>query len=251
MWATRFDIASNSDRKVIWLDYLFAVNLLAFYEHVGSMIVKDLKPDYRERALNGQIPLCWDELSNAWLAGRPYQVTGNRMLYRNGPMQLVDYLFDHNDTQVRGGWRNDVFRLIYRQTLSLIEEVDSKPKAEEWGRRFKKLIIFTCWLLPYACKDTLFDRTKPKEGKPSERMWFSSYQAERPEELMGLYNSRANSDQGEDFPVLFRLIHIHCYWQTGRKSKVLYGRPLKSKMVQEIQGLSPHGREQYFKGLMT
>ena len=86
---------------------------------------------------------------------------------------------------------------------------------------------------------------------------------------MGLYESRANSDQGDDFEELLRLADIYCDWQTGRKKKVLGGQPLqlkkllelqglsphaqplKSKMVLELQGLSPHAREAYFANLMS
>jgi len=173
------------------------------------------------------------------------------MQYKNGPAGLVDYLFDFGDARARGGWANSQYRVIYQQTLSLIEDVISKARAEEWGRQLKKLVIFTCWLLPYPSKAVLFGRTSPKGGHPSERKWFSSYYAEKSDELMGLYDSRANSDEGDDFQHLLRFTHIYCHWQTGRKGEVLCGRPLKSKMVQELQGLSAHAREQYFKKLMA
>jgi hypothetical protein len=81
-------------------------------------------------------------------------------------------------------------------------------------------------------------------------MWFSSYQAKQPEEFMGLYNSKANSNQGDDFQKLFRLADIYYDWQTGRK-KVLGGRPLMSKKLLELQGLSPHAREVYSANLMS
>jgi hypothetical protein len=126
------------------------------------------------------------------------------MHYKDGPMGLVDYLFDFNDPSVRGGWVNSKYQLIYLQTLGLIEEIDSKARAEEWGRQFKKLVIFTCWLLPYLSKDVLFDRTKPQGSRPSERKWFSSYHDEQSDELMSLYDSRANSDEGDDFQALLR-----------------------------------------------
>jgi hypothetical protein len=250
-WAQKFNVTSTEHKKKLWLHYLYAINLQVFHEVIGSTIAKDLKPEYRQRASNGQLSLCWNELSNAWAVGRPHCVGGNRMHYKDGPMGLVDYLFDFNDTSVRGGWANSKYRLIYQQTLGLIEEVDSKARAEEWGRQFKKLVIFTCWLLPYPSKDVLFDRTKRQGGRPSERMWFSSYHDEQSDELMGLYDSRANSDEGDDFQALLRFTHIYCHWQTGRKNRVLYGRPLKSKMVLEIQGLSLIERERYFANLMS
>jgi hypothetical protein len=68
---------------------------------------------------------------------------------------------------------------------------------------------------------------------------------------MELYNTRADSDQGDDFRALLRLVHIYPHWQTGRKGKVLCSQPLKSMMVLELQGLSPYDREQYFANLMT
>ena len=109
-------------------------------------------------------------------------------------MELVDYLFDSDDTSIRGAWKKSSYRLIYQRTLKAIEEIDSKPRAKEWGRQFKKLLIFTCWLLPYATKTVLFDRARRGNGLPTERKWFSCYQARLPQKFMGLYDSRANSD---------------------------------------------------------
>jgi hypothetical protein len=249
-WAQRFNIASNYGRKRLWLDYLFAVNLQVFNEFIGNAIKGDLKPEYQQRALDGQVALCWDELSNAWAVGQPRLVVHSATRYKDGPMQLVDYLFDSDDTSVRGVWKKSSYRLIYQRTLKAIEEIDSKPRAEEWGRQFKKLLIFTCWLLPYATKTVLFDRARRGNGLPTERKWFSSYQATLPENFIHLYNSQ-NSDQGEDFQALLRLTHVYSNWQTGRKTTRLRGRPLKSKMVLELQGLSPHAREQYFENLMA
>ena len=82
-------------------------------------------------------------------------------------MELVDYLFDSDDTSIRGAWKKSSYRLVYQRTLKAIEEIDSKPRAEEWGRQFKKLLIFTCWLLPYPTKAALFGCTKTKNGLPT------------------------------------------------------------------------------------
>lgn len=127
----------------------------------------------------------------------------------------------------------------------------SKRAADEWGQQLKKLVIFTCWLLPYACRNTLFDRTKASGEELSKLKWFSSYQTQDPEEFMALYTTTANSDQGDDFQALLRLIRQYPHWQTGRKRNVLAGQPLRSKMVLEMQGLSPHAWEEYFAKLMT
>ena len=105
--------------------------------------------------------------------------------------------------------------------------------------------------MPYATKTVLFDRARTGNGLPTERKWFSSYQARLPQKFIGLYNSRANSDQGDDFRALLRLTNVYSNWQTGRKKTGLRGRPLQSKMVLELQGLSPHAREEYFTSLVA
>ena len=133
MWARRFDIASNRDKGKAWLEYLFAVNLQLFNECVGSAIKEDLKPEYLQRGLAGQIPLCFDELAIAYAIGPPHLVAGNRMKYSNGPMELVDYLFDFEDNKARGGWAKTSYRLVYQRTLGLVEEIYSKAKADEWS----------------------------------------------------------------------------------------------------------------------
>src|SRR5277367_2026317 len=109
------------------------------------------------------------------------------MHYKSGLMELVDYLFDFGDNKAQGAWKMTSYRFMYQRTLSLIEEVFSKPAVEEWGQQLKKLVIFTCWLLPYAYKNTLFGRTKASRNKPSKLKWFSSYQTNQPEEFMELY----------------------------------------------------------------
>ena len=110
--------------------------------------------------------------------------------------------------------------------------------------------MLTNWVLPYACKATLFERTKPKDGFPSERMWFSSWQSQQAEEFMALYDTRVGSEQGEDFGALIELGWTYDNWAAGRE-EVLFGKPLRSKMVLKIQGLSQHAREEHFATLMS
>jgi hypothetical protein len=101
-----------------------------------------------------------------------------------------------------------------------------------------------------VCKATLFDQTKPEDSFLSDRMWFSSWQAQRAREFMALYDTRADSKQGEDFRALLDVGRMHDNWATGQE-KVLFRKPLRSKMVLKIQGLSQHAREEYFASLMS
>jgi hypothetical protein len=89
------------------------------------------------------------------------------MRYKGSPAELVDYLFDFGNSKQRAAWKKLLYRLLYKRTLDLIEKILSRLQAEEWGRQFKKLVIFTSWLLPYTCQATLFDRTTAKGGLPS------------------------------------------------------------------------------------
>ena len=182
--------------------------------------------------------------------GEPHLVTGNRMRYKDGPAELVDYLFDFDDGKERGAWRKLAYRRLYEGTVGLIREVLNGKWAEEWASYFKRLVVLTNWLLPYACKATLFDRTKPEGGFPSSQMWFSSWQSQQAEEYMALCDIQAESMQGVDFKLLLDLGDAYPNWATGRE-KVLLGRPLRLKMVLEIQGLSQQAREEYFERLMT
>jgi hypothetical protein len=182
--------------------------------------------------------------------GEPYVVTGNRMRYKDGPAELVDYLFDFDDGKERGAWRKLAYRRLYEGTVRLVEEALDGEWAKEWARAFKSLVMLTNWLLPYACKATLFDRTKPQDGFSSQQMWYSSWQSQRAEEFMALYDTRADSEQGEDFETLLALRRRYNSWTAGRE-KILFGQPLRSKMVLEIRGLSRQAREEYVAGLMT
>jgi hypothetical protein len=162
----------------------------------------------------------------------PYLVTGQRMCYKDGPAELVDYLFDFDDEKERGAWAKLAYCSLYKGTLKLVEEVLNSKWAEDWAEHYKSLVLVTNWVLPYACKATLFDRAKPKDGFPSERMWFSSWQSQQAEEFMALYETSAGGEQGEDFKALVEVGRTHDNWANGR-AKVLFGKPLRSKMVLE------------------
>lgn len=123
IWAAKFNVATNQANVRPWRDYLFTINLQQFRECVGFAIKDEIGPGDQPRALIGQIPLCWDELSNVYATGRPHLVRGNRMHYKSGPMELVDYLFNFGDNKARGAWKKASYRYMYQRTLSLIEEV--------------------------------------------------------------------------------------------------------------------------------
>jgi hypothetical protein len=89
------------------------VNLQLFNEYVGSTIKEDLKPGHLQRGLASQIPLCFDKLTVAYATGPPYLVGGNRIRHSDGPMELVDYLFDFGDNKKRGAWAKSTYRLVY------------------------------------------------------------------------------------------------------------------------------------------
>ena len=172
------------------------------------------------------------------------------MRYKDGPAKLVDYLFDFDDNKERKAWAKLAYRRLYKSTFRLVEEVLDREWAEDWAKGYKSLVLLTNWVLPYACKATLFERTKAKDGFPSFQMWYSSWQSQQSEEFIALYNTRADSEQGEDFGALLQLGRTYNNWAIGR-DKVLFGKPLRSKMVLEIQGLSQHAREEYFTALMS
>jgi len=45
------------------------------------------------------------------------------MRYKDGPAELVDYLFDFNDEKERGAWAKLAYHSLYKGTLKLVEEV--------------------------------------------------------------------------------------------------------------------------------
>ena len=113
-------------------------------------------------------------------------------------------------------------------------------------------MILTNWLLPYACKATLFDRTKPDGvlGLPSSQMWYSSWPTQQAEQFMALHDAPAGGEQGEDFKTLLDLWDSYDDWTAGRE-KVLFGRPLRPKMVLELRGRSQQAEEEYVASLMS
>jgi hypothetical protein len=247
-WAGRFNITTIPANQCQWFFYLFAVNLEQFNQCVLNALKADIRPEFQEFVATSWVSPCWSELSS--VMREPHLVVGNRMHYKEGPAKLVDYLFDFDDKQERGAWAKLAYRCLYEGTFKLIEEVLSRQWAEKWSCCYKSFVMVTNWLLPYPCKATLFGRTKAEYGFPSERKWFSSWQSRQAEEFMTLYNTRADSEQGEDFDVLLELGFRHNHWVAGRE-KVLFGKPLRSKMVLRIQGLSQHAREEYFTTLMS
>jgi hypothetical protein len=109
----KFNVATNQANKQLWLNYLFAINLQLFKECIGFAMKGEIGPGDQPQALIGQIPLCWDELSNVYATGRPYLVQGNRMRYKSGLMELVDYLFDFGDNKAQGAWKKTSYRYMY------------------------------------------------------------------------------------------------------------------------------------------
>jgi hypothetical protein len=97
------------------------------------------------------------------------------MGFKDGLAELVDYLFDFDDRKERKAWAKLAYRRLYESTFNLVEEVLNRQWAEDWSSCYKSLVMVTNWVLPYACKATLFKRTKLGDGFLSDRMWFSSW----------------------------------------------------------------------------
>jgi hypothetical protein len=72
---------------------------------------------------------CWSEL--AGIMKEPYLVTGNWMRYKDGPAELVDYLFDFDDKKERKAWAKLGYRRLYESTFKLIEEVLNRQQAKD------------------------------------------------------------------------------------------------------------------------
>ena len=236
-WAVKFPVVQTGQQRQRWLEYLTAINLQQFHKSIFLYLKDDIRPEFKESALAGMIPLCWDALAPIFQSGEPHLVTGNRMRVKQGPAELVDRLFDFSDGVHRGAWHQMPYRFLYEKSFQLVESAIGRPEAEGWARNCKKLVVFTCWLLPYPCSQTFFDRTKPTGGRPSKRMWFSSFHGdpsadfdEQTAKLERLYESRAHSDQGDGMQALLRLADQYSHWTRGR-GEVLRGRPLKLKVT--------------------
>jgi hypothetical protein len=105
-------LTPNTDKQ-LWLNYLIAINLQLFKECIGFARKGEIRPEDQLPALIGQIPPCWDELSNVYATGRPHIVRGNHMRYKSGLMELVDYLFDFGDNKPRGAWKKTSYCFMY------------------------------------------------------------------------------------------------------------------------------------------
>ena len=99
-------------------------------------------PKYQKSPPTSWVPLCYSELTH--VMGEPYVVTGNRMRYKDGPAELVDYLFDFDDSKERGPWQKLAYRRLYEGTVRLAEEVLDREWAKEWASVFKSLALYAC-----------------------------------------------------------------------------------------------------------
>jgi hypothetical protein len=253
--AEQADLYAAVERRRPWLEYLAAATLQQFYANIFAQLKQDIKPKYQKAALAGEIPLCWDALCRVLSTGPPHLVSGNRMKYKAGPAELVNDLFDFDDGGTRGAWRKLPYRYLYEKAIGLINKVLGQGAGERWAQHVKRVVLFTCWLLPYPCGPTFFDRTKPSAGEASCRMWFSVYyyNTYRPGDTQiveEMSASLSNGEEGKTMHELDRLARQWPHWKRGLK-KVMNGQPLAAKMVLQLRGLNGQEREEHFAKLLA
>jgi hypothetical protein len=67
--------------------------------YILNALKADIRPEFQELVSTSWVSPCWSEL--AGIIKEPYLVTGNWMRYKDGPAELVDYLFDFDDKKER------------------------------------------------------------------------------------------------------------------------------------------------------
>jgi hypothetical protein len=149
--------------------------LCAFRKDVFEHIKTLLKKDCVEKALSGEIPLCWPSVNRVL---RPQHSPVHLVQGKRLAVQSIDALFTwlwewNRDNFQRKHWSEKPYRLLYRRSFEIITRLQGKSQARDWKQKLKSSFVRSHWLLPYPQGDRFMKR---KSGS-QQVCWWSSYHA--------------------------------------------------------------------------
>jgi hypothetical protein len=154
----------RTQREILF--YMVHLCLRQFRRDVFAAVTKEIRQEYRNDALAGEIPLCADALEEVMAGGFPHLVSGNKLAYKD-PSKLFDLLWGQDDGYERKHWKDKPFRVLYQRAKRIFELYYRGPK-QAWVDVFRQNLVKYHWIYPYP--DNLVWMQTTKTGK---RMWWS------------------------------------------------------------------------------
>jgi hypothetical protein len=142
---------------------------------VLTSLASEIRPEYREEALQGLEPFCFDYLDEIMI-GSVHLVSGNRSRFKD-VTDLGRFLFNYDDGHTRDHWEDRPFRKLYRRAYTMLSIVPGNRRLHEMLMQW--LVYMLCWyhwVLPYPCAYGLMQTTKQ-----SQHMWYSIRQRNDPD----------------------------------------------------------------------
>src|SRR6266480_5127431 len=165
-------LAEYHRNEVIWkriIKWITHICLQQFRINVLTTVASEIQPEYREEALKGIQPFCFEYLDRIMTSG-VHLVSGNRCMYKD-VNELVAFLFGYDDGLVRNHWEDRPFRKLYQRAITAIGLMPGGLKLQQvFERQIETCIKQRHWVLPYPHSEGLMQTTKQ-----SQRMWYSTW----------------------------------------------------------------------------
>ncbi|WKT53662.1 hypothetical protein QSH57_004246 [Fusarium oxysporum f. sp. vasinfectum] len=167
-------------------NYLRELCLCAFRKDVFFHVKSALKPEYLESALSGEIPLCYNSVSNAMVKNhQPLQLAqGNRLAVKDINVLFAWLWKSEDDYFERQGWNEKPYRMLFQQSFHAIKTARGKAGARKWRQDLKRSFLGSHWILPYPHSRGFMRRDKEE----NQFIWW-------PSAHQGLIRHYANSRQ--------------------------------------------------------
>jgi hypothetical protein len=124
-------------------DYLRELCLCAFRKDIFFHVKSVLKPECMEAALSGEIPICYDSMTNSMLEDyRPLQLAeGNRLAIKDINVLFAWLWKSKDDHFERKGWNEKPYRMLFQQSFHAIKTARGKAGARKWRQELKRSFI--------------------------------------------------------------------------------------------------------------
>jgi len=186
--------------------------LKSYRKCVFARFTEELRPEYRLKALAGEIPLCKPDIERVLeVSSVCYIATGNRMARKNVP-SVLSFLWDVEDGVKRRGWDDIEYRTLVRRCQLHLKTHGGLEYVKLFQVQIKRLFPFLNCLIPYSTTSTFWVMKRREEvmdaSTPQQRrLWLS------------LFNSELNSELDSDISsniALQELTYDYPRWEIGR-----------------------------------
>jgi hypothetical protein len=158
-----------------------ALVLRTFRKDVFQSLQAEIRPEHREEALLGTLPLCAKTLYSILLPNSGYDDSGEEPFVElclarakqrkiRTVKQFVDLLWDFDDGRRRTKWEHRSWRTLYRRACFIVGRHCGKGLLGPFQTSMKREFVLTNWIVPYANEEKFLQKDDQKR-----RLWLSIY----------------------------------------------------------------------------